>query len=359
VALYDPSPGQLEFRIRVDGEVQEEPYVRPLGNALTAQVVNSRKSLLIRDYELEKEKLPAMTLWGTGQPSRSWLGVPMQLGDEVVGVISVQSYSPNAFGESELELLSTIADTVAIAIENARLYEAEKLRTNRLTRIVKLGIDLASLHKEPELLDTIVRQVAEIMGAASCTVMLVNGDLGEAVLAAQAGLPLGLPGNRIGLNLPAMRKLFEKGEPLIVADIDRQEPALRPVLPRREIKSFFAYPMVQAGRVIGVLTMSNLKPHHPSEEEISTCHLLAERAAASMENARLIGQTERHLQQVQALRTIDSAIASSFDLRGILSIILQQIITQLSVDAADVLLLNPHNYAFEYAIGKGFLSNAI
>src|SRR4030042_5506134 len=72
VGLYDQTSDQIEFRIRVDKDVREKPFVRPLGNALTAQVVNSRKCLLIRDYDREKEHLPMMTLWGTGLPSRSW-----------------------------------------------------------------------------------------------------------------------------------------------------------------------------------------------------------------------------------------------------------------------------------------------
>jgi HD-GYP domain-containing protein (c-di-GMP phosphodiesterase class II) len=359
VALYDRHTDQLEFRIRVDGEVHEAPYVRPLGNALTAQVVNNRKHLLIRDYELEKDHLPAMTLWGTGLPSRSWLGVPMQLGDEVLGVISVQAYSPNAFGERERELLSTIADTVAISIENARLYEEEIQRTARLTQIVKLGIDLASLRQEGEVLDTLVKRVAEVMESATCTVMLIDAEKNEAILTAQTGLPAGFSKTRIPLTLPSVRRLIETGEPLILADIDRQDPSIRQILIRPDLKAFFAYPMLRGGQVIGVITLSSLRPYNPSAEEISACHLLAERAAAALENARLFEITEHHLQQVQSLRTIDAAIASSFDLRSILSLIINQIIAQLGVDAADVLLLNPHNYAFEYSVGKGFLTNTI
>ncbi len=359
IALYDKQTDQLEFRIRVDGEVHEAPYVRPLGNALTAQVVNNRTHLLVRDYELEKDHLPAMTLWGTGQPSRSWLGVPMLLAEDVVGVISVQSYSPNAFGEKEQEFLSTIADTVAVAIENARLYEAEKHRTTRLTQIVKLGIELASLRQESEVLDTLVNQVADVMESATCTVMLIDTQNNEAILTAQTGLPSSADHTRIPLTLPIIRNLLKTGEPLLLTDIDQQEPSIREILIRPDIKAFFAYPMVRGGHVIGVLTLSNVTPYHPSAEEVTSCHLLAERAAAALENARLFEKTEHHLQQVQSLRTIDAAIASSFDLRGILNIILTQIIEQLGVDAADVLLLNPHNYAFEYSFGKGFLTTAI
>ncbi len=359
VALYDPQTDQLEFRIRVDGTVHEQPSVRPLGNALTAQVVHSRKYLLVKDYELEKNYLPMMTLWGTGIPSRSWLGVPMLLGNEVVGVISVQSYQSNAFGERERELLSTIADTVAIAIENARLYEAEKQRTTRLTRIVELGIELASLRQEGEVLETLVKRVSEVMESATCTVMLVDRAKNQAVLRAGIGLPAGTDMTIIPLTLPTLRKLIEGGEPLILSDIDHQAPSIRQILVRSDLKAFFAYPMVREGQVIGVLTLSKLKIYQPSTEEVSACHLLAERAAAALENARLFEKTERQLQQVQALRSIDSAIASSFDLKAILNIILQQIISHLGVDAVDILLLNPHNYAFEFSVGKGFLTNAI
>ena len=359
VALYDRQTDQLEFRIRVDGDVHEPPHVRPLGSALTAYVVNNKKSLLIHDYELEKDHLPKMTLWGTGQPSRSWLGVPMLLGEDVLGLISVQSYSPNAYGERELELLTTIADTVAVAIENSRLYEAEKRRATRLTQILELGTELASLRKESEVLDTLVNRAADIMESATSTVMLIDAENNEAVLTAQTGLPASSGNLRVLLTLPAIRKLIETGEPLILSDIDRQEPSIRQILVRPDVKAFFAYPMVREGQVIGVITLGSLTPYTPSAEEISACHLLAERAAAALENARLFEKTGRHLQQVQALRTIDAAIASSFDLRAILNIILYQIVTQLNVDAADVLLLNPHNYALEYSVGRGFKSNAI
>ncbi len=359
IALYDSHTSQLEFRIRVDGGVREQPDIRPLGNALIAKVVNSKDYILINDYDLEKDHLPPMAIWESGVPSRSWLGIPMLLGEEVIGVISVQSYRPNTFGERERELLSTIADTVAMAIENARLYQAEKQRTIRLTQIVEIGIELAPLRQEEDVLDTIVNRFVEVMNGAASTVMLIDSDKNEATIAAQTGLPVGIRKSHISLNLPVFENLLQSAEPLLVADIDQQAPAIREILARPDIKTFFAYPMVREGHVIGAITLSSLQSYNPRAEEVTACHLLAERAAAALENARLFEKTEHHLLQVQALRTIDSAIASSFDLRSILNIILYQIITQLNVDAADILLLNQNNFALEYTIGKGFLTKAI
>jgi PAS domain S-box-containing protein len=359
VALYDHNTNQLEYRIRVDRDIREPPHRQPLGDALSAFVINNKKSLLIHDYELEKEHLPKMNLWGTGEPSRSWLGVPMMLGEDVLGLISVQSYSPNAYEDREQELLATIADNIAVAIENARLYEVEKQRAARLTQIVEVGTELASLRKEEDVLDTLVKRVAEIMGCATSTVFLFDRGKNMAVLKAQIGLGENTGKLKVTLALPAIQKLIEQGEPLIMSDIDPQEPNIQEIVARPDLKAFFAYPMKRDGLVMGVITLGSLTAYTPSAEEISACELLAERAAAAVENASLFEKTARHLQQVQALRTIDTAIASSFDLKVILNIILHQIVTQLDVDAVDVLLLNPHSYALEYSVGRGFHTNAI
>jgi GAF domain-containing protein len=237
--------------------------------------------------------------------------------------------------------------------------EAETRRTSRLTEIVKVGIDLTSLRRQGDVLNTLVKRVAEIMESATCTVMLINLEKKVAVVTAQIGLPPEATNKHIPLNFSFLRNLLENGEPLLVADIDREEPSIHEFLIRPDIRAFFAYPMMRGGHVIGMITLSSLEPYYPTPDEISACHLIAERAAAALENAILFEKTEHHLQQVQSLRMIDAAIASSFDLRAILNIIIYQILTQLSVDAADVLLLNPHSYALEYSVGKGFINNAI
>ncbi len=68
-------------------------------------------------------------------------------------------------------------------------------------------------------------------------------------------------------------------------------------------------------------------------------------------------ETARRLQHIEALHTIDQAISGSLDLRLTLSIALEQVVSQLSVDAAAVLLLNPHAQVMEYSVGRGFRSS--
>ncbi len=77
------------------------------------------------------------------------------------------------------------------------------------------------------------------------------------------------------------------------------------------------------------------------------------------ERKRAESRIERQLEKITALRNIDMAITASLDLRVTLNVILDQVTAQLLVDAADVLLLNPHTQMLEYAAGRGFRSQAL
>ncbi len=170
IALYDDAANELDYRVRVDKGIREPAERRPLTTGLTAMIVTGRRPILIRDFEREKERLPPMKLWGTMQAPPSWLGVPMLIGGKVVGVISVQAYRPNAYGEAEQELLSTIADEVAVAIENARLYSSLQ-KTNVQLR--------AALQAKDEMIQNVSHELrtplAIIMGFVE---LLQGGEFG-------------------------------------------------------------------------------------------------------------------------------------------------------------------------------------
>ncbi|HVZ95359.1 MAG TPA: GAF domain-containing protein [Chitinophagaceae bacterium] len=93
-----------------------------LGTGLTSQIISSGEPLLInKDVE---EKTGALGLQRVGLPAASYLGVPIPVGDEIIGVLSVQSTEQeNRFNENDLRLLSTIASSAGVALRNAQLFE--------------------------------------------------------------------------------------------------------------------------------------------------------------------------------------------------------------------------------------------
>ncbi len=140
IALYDPAANELDFRIQEDEGVREPPARLPVVAGLTSRLIRDRRPLLVNDVARPAGDLPTPELWGTGKMPSSWLGVPILISERLIGVMSVQTYSPHLYTEEDVLLAATIADQVAVAIENARLYEevrgdlAERGRAEKVLR---------------------------------------------------------------------------------------------------------------------------------------------------------------------------------------------------------------------------------
>jgi PAS domain S-box-containing protein len=124
VALHDRPSGRIDFAYYYEsGERRDEAPIR-YGEGLTSQIIDSREpALLNRSPQFDD-------LVSLGTPARSFLGVPILVGDSAIGVISVQIIDEGGrFGEAESRLLATIAANVGVAIQNARLFsEVERQR---------------------------------------------------------------------------------------------------------------------------------------------------------------------------------------------------------------------------------------
>lgn len=131
VALYNPALDEIEFVMDITkGQTRWHSGKRRFGNGLTEYLLRSRQPLLmpnnIRQY-LEKLGITAI-----GGEAQSWLGVPMIIGDQAIGVIGLQSYTtPDVYNEQHLRLLTAISSQAAIAIESARLFEQVQSRARQ------------------------------------------------------------------------------------------------------------------------------------------------------------------------------------------------------------------------------------
>jgi len=123
IALYHRDDDGVSFPLYVEGDrIRRDVHGRKAGRGLTEYIIRNRQPLLLSDNV--EDRTQELGIESVGTPAKSWLGVPMIAGDEVLGVIAVQSYTTeDVYDEEHLNLLSTIAAQAAIAIENARLYE--------------------------------------------------------------------------------------------------------------------------------------------------------------------------------------------------------------------------------------------
>jgi signal transduction histidine kinase len=129
IALHDPQSQRISFPYwRSCDEIVQAPPIT-LGQGLTSWVIINRKPLVIlEDFEQRGAELGVIHRQFSGQPDRrpkSWMGIPMQVGDQMIGVISIQNFEKEfAFSEDDVRLWETIAANIGIAIQNAQLYTA-------------------------------------------------------------------------------------------------------------------------------------------------------------------------------------------------------------------------------------------
>lgn len=170
-ALYDADSDQVEFPYAsYEGETLELPPM-PVGQGLISLVIRSRQPLLLFDRVQERaEDLGAQE---SSIPAKSWLGVPMMLGDQVLGVINVQdTRREGRFTEDDAALLTTIASQIAAAIQNTRLLDQVQ-RTARRERVIRQIT--GKVRRSPNMrtiLETTAQELGRALDAARATVRL-------------------------------------------------------------------------------------------------------------------------------------------------------------------------------------------
>ncbi|RLC78032.1 MAG: hypothetical protein DRI61_10505 [Chloroflexi bacterium] len=122
LALYDEEKDEIAFPLAVEQGETRHWASRRSANGLTEYVIRTARPLLLNgDVSAQAAQLGIEPI---GRIPKAWLGVPLKVGERVIGVLAVQRYeSPEPYTQDDLRLLSTIASQVAIAIENARLYQ--------------------------------------------------------------------------------------------------------------------------------------------------------------------------------------------------------------------------------------------
>ncbi len=148
----------------------------------------------------------------------------------------------------------------------------------------------------------------------------------------------------------------DSGQTMNVADV-RAEPCYRVL--DENVRSELCVPLKTGSYIMGVINIECDRLSAFSKEDVRLVSTLANQLATGIEKSRLFENSERRLQILQALRNIDVAITGSLDLRITLEVLLDQVLHQLNVDAAVILLLNEHIQQFEYEAGKGFHSMEI
>jgi GAF domain-containing protein len=314
IALYDPAAEELHFDLVYDQEKRLAAFTRPMADnqGLTAHVVRSGQPLLIRDMEQEAEVLlinPVVI----GQPARSWLGVPIIAGDQLLGVISVQSYKPYAFSSQQMQLLSAIANQAGISLQNAQLYESVQKahqhaadQRDKLALLHQVAVQVQRTDDLPTKLQIIAEGIHKV-GWGRVSVSLRDADLNVTELVCAGFTPEDesalranlLPGSEWKKRFGQQFERFRMGRCYYLPWSDpwvREH--VQGVKSRKpEIKEGTWHPQDllyvplygRADRIVGIIGLDDpLDRRRPTAESLHIIELFAQETALTIENALLL-----------------------------------------------------------------------
>lgn len=306
VCLYDPDREVFTLHANL-GEVAQiasaETYT--LEEGYTGWLGRNRKPLLIGDCATFTEVRPKREEAISSGRLRSYLGVPMLVGDRLVGTIELGSSQPEAFDQGHLRLLTLVAAQAAAAIERARLFEKLSRHLQEARLLLQVSQGIVGTRNLEEVLDMIVRSCVEAIPAAEKgSLHLLDEKEQELQIRAAVGYSRQtVEAVRLKVGQGIAGRVVQTGEPVIVHDARSNLHTFRTGLPEvEEIRSILAVPMRLRDRVIGVISIDNVHRAGAFDQtDLETLSTFAGQAAIAIENALLYEQFRNQVEQLRYL----------------------------------------------------------
>jgi signal transduction histidine kinase len=300
ILLLDEETNELVARAALGIEEEVEQGVRvPVGGGFAGRIAAEKHPVILDDVDHAHVLNPLLREKGI----KSMLGVPLLVEGEVQGVFHVGSLVPRDFHEDEVELLQLVADRAALAIEHARLFEAERAARERIEH-VQAVTDAALAHLEVnELLRVLLPRIRDILRTDTCAVLLLDEHTDELVARAALGIEEEV-GVRIPLGAGFAGRVALEARPMVI-DVD-EYPVFNPILRQKHLKTMVGVPLLVRGASLGVLHVGTLTARQFTRDEVELLQLVSERVAIAIERAQL----HEELIQLDQLKLNFVAIAS-------------------------------------------------
>ncbi len=240
----------------------------------------------------------------------SYLGAPVVVGGQFIGVLNVDSSLAGFFTHEHAGQLAAFASQSAIALQNARLMDETQRRAEQLASLNRIGLSLTSGLEVERVLDTLYDQCRRTFATDSFYVALYDAEAGIFQfpflrgVGSEAGAPL--PGRPDDESAGLTGYIVRTGRPLYIPDVFAvPEDAPYRVLKftkDEQLRSYLGVPMIFRGQTTGVLSIQCLQPNAYTESEVELLATIATQTSIAIENARAY---ERLVQTAEELRDLD------------------------------------------------------
>jgi len=276
----------------------------PVGQGITGTAARTGHPVRVSDVTQDPRYINAI------DSVRSELAVPLMFRGKCVGVVDIQSRHLDYFTRDQQNILAVLANRLAVAIENARLFQQVRTQAETLLVLNEVSREISSILATEELLRRAGELVKRVIDYQILSILLYDEE--QQIFRHRLDVKHGqrVQGKlRVAATEGIVGAAATLREPVVVPDVT-SDPRYLMVNP--ETRSELAIPMIHQGRVIGVLDLESPQLNYFTEDHVQTLSILAANLAVSIENARLyeeVAKGEARLERdLQAAKRIQGAL---------------------------------------------------
>ncbi len=340
ICLYDPAEGQLGFTT-TRGWVGslDDVFLKP-GEGLVGEVFASGKALASREYAKDSR------VKYQGKMPEGWGGVclPLRAEADVMGVLVVSVPLPREITSEELKLLTSLAEMAGTAVHRISLFEKNLHHLEQLQALRNIDMAISGSLDLRVTFRVILDEVTRMLNVDAAAILRLDPHTGMLKYEAWRGFRIANPAKlslSIGEGLAGQAAMDRRSVQVVdLRDIE-EEPVQLPFLKKEEAHSYYAVPLINKGRVEGVLEIFHREPLDASNEWMEFLETLAGQTAIAIDNAELIhNMANTNLKLTQAYDKTLAGWARALDLRDKDTEHHSQRVTEMTVTIARVMGLS-------------------
>ncbi|MBI2211362.1 MAG: GAF domain-containing protein [Deltaproteobacteria bacterium] len=368
IFLLDPQAAEVHLRASFETapELAARARVFKLGQGVVGKVAESGQPVIFEDAQTD----PRYQAWSqtkvTKQAGSSFFALfPIKAKERCVGVIVFIGKEPRRLTPEEERLLTSMADQIGVAVENATLFEETVTRAKELSALYDVAATVNQSLEAESVLREVIQKILEVTRFDGARFYLLSLDGKELQLKAHEGINPEFgsrtTGDSVGVGING--SVAATGKPAIFADIQTDpryaELASGKLAREAGYRAYISLPLKAREKIIGVMNFLSYRAHEFLPRDIALFTSMANQIGVALENAALFEQVRTRSRQLAALSTISATVNRSLEPDVVLKESADKVCDLLGFDAAWIYVLDPSGQELHLRASKGLSDEVV
>ncbi|WP_162787604.1 GAF domain-containing protein [Anaerolinea thermolimosa] len=329
-------------------KIEKEYFRLTLDEGLIGTACRERKVVLANNVHLDPKFVPGDPF----SPTQAEICIPIQSGEEILGVLDLQSEQAGDFTREDVAIFQNVALDIGTALINARLMEKDRqhhLVTERLQSVTQRALSAETLE---EMLPVVCAAVVEAVHATQASIMLIDAQ-GYCYRWAGYNYSFPLEPHKVrenGISMSVMRS----GKACFIPDVSQAQDIVNPQMIQEGIHASACLPLHGRNEILGVLWILYQSPHFFDAGEQAVFQTFAIQAGLIIEQYHQLEQARRRLWELESLQSLSITLRKSTEAQSMLESLLDTALAVFNASHGSILLPDPNQENLYFAVARGW-----